>query len=786
MRVLKCGDGFGSSGEPRISLFCTLIYGFCPLLFSSSLYSLTQARRHSHLSTVCTSAEKVHLLVRKCHVDSGKMPTRRVKAGERRRCAKACRSCKHRKERCDGSRPCGRCVQRGVSANCSFDASSQQLMTSPLASPDRSSRDHNATEQGYTPNHSSAFSFSGESTTPVAPIARLIQDGRGLFMFIGDAANLSFLGVVRRIVSDLLGSCQFASDPLRHFLVEEIPGRGANWLVEMVQRPPQRPEPDDARYLALWYRRATSCVLDSFDETELSGSLSQWLDGARDVFEPEGMSAVFFLIFAIGAQSCPEDRDDIAERYFNYGRFLTVSNIMESPNIATIRANVLITIYLLAASRRNAAYMYLGTAVRAAYALGIHRNDINAHFDASEYAVRERLWKVLRMLDAFMSTSLGRPLSTTETRDTRADSNYSASNDLCAIFESILTQVYSKRMVSTEVLERISEHHREWARRYTEGLAADDIQPGEYLETDDGKATPNIGLFYLKEAYYWTIMLIARPYLIEHVSLHTSRNTGAGNSGGTATPKSPSGSILAQACVDSAIRTVDLLRGLETAEETPKRLPFVVNSLFVAALVLGLAQFGDLDQSFPLENSLTGAEKLMSILSGNDPIAKRNLYIVQTLHAACRTYREKRAQRSMERHSLLIGGLFGTVHGGAKSQRRPAGRPAASQVQNNPRPSEYAPTPLTDRDEGSSMDYSSTSLDSVAPQSHGYMDVAAGNLDMMPDLNSMIGMDIPISPRTLIFDSFDQSIPLFSAVDTSLLPIGENDIGENMLGTSFN
>lgn len=144
--------------------------------------------------------------------------------------------------------------------------------------------------------------------------------------------------------------------------------------------------------------------------------------------------------------------------------------LMEDPSLVMIQAHVLMTMYLLAGSRRNSAFMYLGTAIRAAYALGLHRSDISALYPPSECSTRERLWRAIRILDLFMSASLGRPSSTTETRDTPAQDNYSASNDLCFTFESILSTIYAKHMASSDALAWISQLHRGWASRFTDGL----------------------------------------------------------------------------------------------------------------------------------------------------------------------------------------------------------------------------------------------------------------------------------------------------------------------------
>lgn len=164
---------------------------------------------------------------------------------------------------------------------------------------------------------------------------------------------------------------------------------------------------------------------------------------------------------------------------------------MDDTSIVSIQCHILITMHLLGASRRNAAFMALGTAIRGIYALGAHRRHISVLYDSSEYSIREQLWRSIRIPDLFMSASLGRPQATFETRDTSATDGYSVSNDLCWIFENILIKVYAKRMVIAEDLERISELHRAWTSRYIDGVETDGIYPDEALT--EGPSSPALG-----------------------------------------------------------------------------------------------------------------------------------------------------------------------------------------------------------------------------------------------------------------------------------------------------
>ncbi|KAJ0140001.1 Nitroalkane oxidase [Fusarium oxysporum f. sp. albedinis] len=689
------------------------------------------------------------------------MPIQPTTSRERSRCAKACVNCRRRKQRCDGNLPCGWCRRRRVVNECNFARSPPRPPSSPSSV--ELARQCEGPKPGPRPEPASLpptlHVISCFRTPPDPRLSRLFQDGHGNLRFMGDSANLSFLQVIRRLVCDSLGPHLFPDEPLWYLLVEAAPAAQSDWIQEMANQPPPRPTVDKARCLISWYSYATNSVLRLYDQRELNEMVSRWLQIEQDGNQQKATSAVLFLVFAIGAQTCPGDQDDEAERYFNYGRFLAMSGDL---GISTIQANILITLYLLGASRKNAAYVYLGTAVRTSYVLGLHSHDVNVLFDPAEFTRRENLWTVLRILDLFMSASLGRPPSTLETRDTAAKENYSTANDICYIFEKILTDVYSKRKVSTHVLQRISERHRQWAERLPSGPVFDEVSPGNFTEVD-GKKVHNIALLHVKEAYYWTIMLLTRPFLVENVSKHLSKVAAeAGPFQSPATDLEPE-VVAAYACVDSAIRTVDLLRGLGVAEKVPKRLPLVVNSLFIAALVLGLAQFGDLDGMFPIEKGLAGAQALLGVLGRHDAVARSNLAAVTHLRVAGAIYLEERARRRMERQSHLISGLFGTVHGGSAPSQDPMMTENVTQrTDGSSEPSGLLPTPATGSRDSCGQDVGN-SLRLICSGTQPLMDLEAESF--LPDLASVMDLTLPMSPRPLMFD-------------LGILPFSGEDISE--------
>lgn len=550
-------------------------------------------------------------------------------------------------------------------------------------------------------------------------------------MFVGDSATLSLLHILRQQVEKSIGACLIVDDPLRSRMVEDSPSSSSTWLSpDFGKHDSPGLSISEAQLLAARYSLATNSLLDIFDDAELLRQLPAFVNGS---LHPASISCpILYLVLAIGAQTSSEDKDELAARLFARGRYLTAQDYMEDPSISAIQAYTLITYYLLGACRRNAAFMYLGIAVRAAYAIGLHRKQVSQSFTLTEFQDRERLWKVIRNLDLFMSASLGRPPSTTETRDTECEVDYSASTDLCAIFENILTNVYSRRMISTEALREIGSHHRRWASRFFRGLGADKLQPGNAIGS-----VPNIGLLHIKEAYYWAIMLLTWPFLTESVIRHN-----AGTKGDASRPTEPctsldSNKVLVYASIDSAIRTIELLSPLLNHGDIPKRLPFVVNSLFVASLVLGMAYFGDLHQLFPLERNMRLGLQLLRLFP-HDAIARRDADIVGYLREACELFREKQAAQNMDKQSQAIRSVFGQIHGSRSQAVTRAQTPKA--------------VPTTPRDAGDGLD--------------GMVDLVDNDsLDLFPDGIDFASLPYPdMSPRTVWFNSFDDISPMFSTI----------------------
>jgi hypothetical protein len=323
--------------------------------------------------------------------------------------------------------------------------------------------------------------------------------------------------------------------------------------------------------------------------------------------------------------------------------------------------------------------MLFGIAVRAAYALGLHRRDISSLFEPKERKTRERVWKSLRVLDLYMSASLGRPPATSEVDGgrvswDRATRDYetiqmeglesSAMLRICFIFERIMNEVYCRREVSVQLVESISRQYRDWTLNLPAGLLTDGLD--QKIGTTIPTLHQTIGVAHLKGAYYWSIILLTRPFLIFKVS---SKIKGKGEDeehGSSVT------STLSEACIDAALRSIEIATDLIHTPGVPKRLILVTNSTFVSAMVIGFAIFGDFDKHFPLLSSIEQAIAILAIMAQDDPSGRRYEQITTYLREAAQEHIRRRDQKELQRRRQDINNIFGDpVKEGASDTLRP-------------------------------------------------------------------------------------------------------------------
>jgi hypothetical protein len=100
--------------------------------------------------------------------------------------------------------------------------------------------------------------------------------------------------------------------------------------------------------------------------------------------------ALLYLVIAIGGQCRGSSHLDLeyAAKYFAKGQQIAFEGMLKDPSINMVKIFLLMTFYMLGACHRNAAYMYLGVASKAAAALGLHIAKQYQGLSKDEHVVR--------------------------------------------------------------------------------------------------------------------------------------------------------------------------------------------------------------------------------------------------------------------------------------------------------------------------------------------------------------------------------------------------------------
>lgn len=322
---------------------------------------------------------------------------------------------------------------------------------------------------------------------------------------------MSFLQTIRRVVVASVGVCSFTADDLRPSIIEKTPDVRDErlWNTDPVIA--------NAGLLELGkqFFLATAGALDLFDPVPTLECLNLWVEDPLRINRPE--SPTFFLLLAVGAQARAQGPLDehVAQCYFERGQSQAKNRLLDDLSVLTVQTHCLITWYLITACRSNRATVELGIAAQAAFALGIHRSEVNALFGKGESVTREKAWKTLRVCDLFLAASMGRPSITSNVdgnapppssgipkengKTTFDDRMASGMARICYVFERILSEVYPKRAVSLELAASISNQHREWTLALPEMLEFDGLsQNAQHTAAD---LTPFLGSAIVVSSY---------------------------------------------------------------------------------------------------------------------------------------------------------------------------------------------------------------------------------------------------------------------------------------------
>lgn len=484
-------------------------------------------------------------------------------------------------------------------------------------------------------------------------------------VYLGDSATLSYLQSIRRLVERSIGICSFTSDKLRNQFLEASP----------VFSDPAKPESipslslSDVSELTKQFFIAVSGVLDLFNPSFITDRLPAFVEDPGRAQWPD--CALFYLVLAIGAQvrASNTTHNHAAELYFNLGRHYVTRSLVDEPILVTVQALCLVSWYMLTACRRNGALMNLGIAVQAAYALGIHRHEANILFEHDARMLRERAWKSLRVCDLFLSASMGRPSTTSNVDcniqvDLYTNRLSSAMTRICIIFERILSEMYAKHAVSLDIAASISRQHRKWTKELPHMLEFDRLSSSDHGSTDDMVAV--VGQSVVVMAYYYSVILLTRPFLMFCVGCHLKGQ----NLWLRKATEFPDETVYADACVDSAIKSMEVVRRISSLEGLPRRMPVMINHVFISALTVGLACFADYERrGWALVKTLNQSIEILEMFGVHNHQAARYKQIIELLQSASIQYTRRSDNKALESRNLQLINVFGSISTGRNPER---------------------------------------------------------------------------------------------------------------------
>ncbi|KAI0204090.1 fungal-specific transcription factor domain-containing protein [Astrocystis sublimbata] len=621
----------------------------------------------------------------------------------RERVSHACDTCKQRKVKCDGQTPCGYCKRRRRTCQFSTPAhrrrrpenprglSSASVVTSPPnrawpATPTPALTptppvSHSATcAVRVSPTLTRHSDVSVEEEAEVPRDARLICDAQGRLVFIGDCAPLSLFQTVRQIVTSRVDPHAFAPETSRVSMLENVNSEG---LVHL--SPAEEPTIDlsTVRRLVMTYLTATSGLVDLFDNGTLVAEIQSWSDRADR--SADVMAAVYYLVLAIGSQS--ED-EQTTTTYFLRGKQLALSGLGGNLSIGTVQDFLLTTLYMLRSCQINGAYLFFGIAARAAYAIGLHRTEVNSRFGPAIHRRRDRIWKSVRVLDLYLSQSMGRPPAAADpdctvsyhaplSNSNGGEEEYdllNASAQMMSLVERIIWEVYSRRKISLQLTEGIARQLREWSSRWMLSLlhTIHDHKKQEESEESVEHTIAATGAVQVIASYYYGVMLISRPFLMyelckrlpdHHMSTTTKSRPRTGEGAGSASSSSSSPSSgrvkLANACIDAATLLIGLVSDYTQTGASDRRMPLIVSWLFASSLIVGIGLLGGFGRS--LDKSMHLSESALEYFAQHDAHAAQYARIAASLRVCAISYLERRDAEQRSQTADESTQLFGLL-----------------------------------------------------------------------------------------------------------------------------
>lgn len=412
------------------------------------------------------------------------------------------------------------------------------------------------------------------------------------------------------------------------------------------------------------YFLATNGLIDLFDRNEVATMLQRITrtDGVADA----SLSAIVHLILAIGAQVVTNENYSHKEHVlFALGRKAAFRNFLEDPGVMTVQLFLLSAFYMFGACRRNAAYMYLGVATRAAHAIGLHNHLTYDSLSDAEARRRSRLWKSLISLDVVACSLLGRPPAGVAVKtvaengfvkgrapDGQSQLALASVCNLARIVEDISTSLYGRRTLQVEDAERQLEAIQTWRRELP-----DILKVNAPLSTQTSEIRRNtIGSLHISCFHQFSILLVTRPFLVPVLMkrIAIQQRSPLASTDFMNDIDEARASRLAHTCVNVAIHMAETCWNVYDHGLLLGNMCILKAWIFSAALVIGFHLFATIEPDYEAETAFSQSQSILQYMAVRSPQAKHYGDILNYLRDAINERHQQRATPSRKQNAFPV------------------------------------------------------------------------------------------------------------------------------------
>ncbi|KIW67935.1 hypothetical protein PV04_03914 [Phialophora macrospora] len=543
---------------------------------------------------------------------------------QHKRVSNACRYCKKRKVKCSGTQPCITCSRRRVA--CVFEEVERKVLVSERylqelerglsridRTPDASRRSHSpetsargipgdvqsrgpevVSDEQNVPNRQPSHSSDSFTNPLVSQTSAYVLDSVGRYRFLGPSSTWAFCQRVFKHLQESLPENQAATIPLN---VD-----GSAYHLEYTtldsDAPPDTtdlPSIDYTLYLMNSVKFHNCQMLRPFDEEEFTRNLYEFHEqGAAKIQSSRLWFVQFLLIIALGKAMIVVVKDTSTapgSAWFQRAMCLMPDfvRLLREPNLA-IQVLCLVALYLVSIDMKEAAYGYIGQAVRICLVEGLHREAPRQVMGDRLANYHRDLWWTVYILDRRLSCMIGAPCSIQDSDITcplpavdgreHRGAVLNVHVKISRLMAQILNSVYSVERLSRPFVKVVQGALRDMAAMTHEM----DVIFTSAAYGSVGAVSTVAG--HINLSYHQCIILATRPLLLH---LLVARLKGTFNPHDVEKALRPQTKYLLETCLQSARMTLKILVTLYEHHLLDAFLPFDLESVFSAAFIITMA-----------------------------------------------------------------------------------------------------------------------------------------------------------------------------------------------------